>query len=305
MNLNQVETFLAVAECGSFTAAGQKLFISSSAVAQQVGSLEAALGAKLLRRTTHGVSLTDAGRYFAEEGRLLVGKTHEILERIQVMGYEQENCIVLGTSMWQNCSLFYSLWGQFAARHEQFQIRTVRITDEFRLRRQGSLCPHLIESILDGEPWQQDYRFLEICEDRIVCAVPRAHPLAGLTLLRFEDLQPYTLVTAPEGLSAVTDQLAEKAAAAGVSVQRAERYDFPLFTEASLSNWVVQIPEAWSYLLTDYRIIPCDWDYGHRYGFFYREPMNPPLRLFLDFVRNNYLKPEAPAQCTEKLQTGG
>ena len=40
MHLKQVETFLTVAECGSFSRAGEKLFISSSAVAQQIGSLE-------------------------------------------------------------------------------------------------------------------------------------------------------------------------------------------------------------------------------------------------------------------------
>ncbi len=296
MNLNQVSTFLTVADCGSFTSAGEKLFISSSAVAQQVRSLEVSLGAKLLYRTTHGVRLTDIGRYFAEECRLLVRKNNEIREKIQIMNYEHENCIVLGISMWQNCSLFYSLWGQFSSLHEQFQIRTVRMSDEFRLKRQGDSFPHLIESIRDREPWQQDYEFLHLCEDRIVFAVPKAHPLAEYESLSYEDMRPYTLVTAPANLAPEPDQLAADAAAAGITVKRSQRYDFPLFTEGSLNNWIIQIPEAWSYLLTDYRIIPGTQESFHEYGFFYREPMNTPLRLFLDFVKTGFLMSESQAQ---------
>ena len=129
MHLKQVETFLTVAECGSFSRAGEKLFISSSAVAQQIGSLEEDIGASLFHRTTHGVRLTEIGRYLAAEGRELVERSHIIQEHIQTMRFEQENCIVLGTSMWQNCSLFYSLWGKFVSEHEQYQLRTVRIRD--------------------------------------------------------------------------------------------------------------------------------------------------------------------------------
>ena len=90
MQLKQVETFLTVAETGSFTKAGEKLFISSSAVAQQIGNLEADIGARLFHRTTHGVSLTPIGRYLSEEGRLLVEKGHEIRDHIENMRFEQD-----------------------------------------------------------------------------------------------------------------------------------------------------------------------------------------------------------------------
>ena len=79
MHLKQVETVLTVAECGSFSRAGEKLFISSSAVAQQIGSLEEDIGASLFHRTTHGVRLTEIGRYLAAEGRELVERSLELV----------------------------------------------------------------------------------------------------------------------------------------------------------------------------------------------------------------------------------
>ena len=284
MHLKQVETFLTVAECGCFSRAGEKLFISSSAVAQQIGSLEEDIGASLFHRTTHGVRLTEIGRYLAAEGRELVERSHIIQEHIQTMRFEQENCIVLGTSMWQNCSLFYSLWGKFVSEHEQYQLRTVRIRDEFRLHRQGEY-PDLIESVRDGEPWQADYSFLELCKDRIVFAVPKSHPLAGLKQINYTDMQPYTMVTSPENLSAELDQLAKELSGAGLMIRRAKRYDFPLFIDCSINNWIVQIPEAWTYLLPNFQILPFETGCCHRYGFFYREPVNSPLRQFLDFAK--------------------
>ena len=68
------------------------------------------------------------------------------------------------------------------------------------LHRQGE-HPDLIESVRDGEPWQADYSFLELCTDRIVFAVPKSHPLAGLKQIDYAAMQPYTMVTAPENLS--------------------------------------------------------------------------------------------------------
>lgn len=284
MHLKQVETFLTVAECGSFSRAGEKLFISSSAVAQQIGSLEEDIGASLFHRTTHGVRLTEIGRYLAAEGRELVERSHIIQEHIQTMRFEQENCIVLGTSMWQNCRLFFSLWGKFVSEHEQYQLRTMRLKEEFRLHRQGEY-PDLIESVRDGEPWQADYSFLELCKDRIVFAVSKSHPLAGLKQVSYDLMRPYTLVSAPQNLSAELDQLAKELSDAGMTVKRAERYDFPLFIECSINNWIVQIPEAWTYLLPNFQILPFETGCRHRYGFFYREPVNSPLRQFLDFAK--------------------
>lgn len=62
MYKRQLETFLQVARLGSFSKAAQALYITPSAVIQQVNHLEEDFGAQLLVRTTHGVKLTPAGQ---------------------------------------------------------------------------------------------------------------------------------------------------------------------------------------------------------------------------------------------------
>jgi DNA-binding transcriptional LysR family regulator len=65
IDLNRAAVFVRVASSGSFTAAARALGTPVSSVSRSVASLEAALGVRLLHRTTRKLSLTDAGdRYF-------------------------------------------------------------------------------------------------------------------------------------------------------------------------------------------------------------------------------------------------
>lgn len=59
--LKDILPFVASVECGSFTAAAERLHVTGSAVSKSVSRLEARLGSRLLERTTRSLHLTDAG----------------------------------------------------------------------------------------------------------------------------------------------------------------------------------------------------------------------------------------------------
>ena len=61
LDLRQLEIIRAIAETGSFTAAGHKLHVSQSAISRQIRSLEDEIGATLFLRGTRHVELTSAG----------------------------------------------------------------------------------------------------------------------------------------------------------------------------------------------------------------------------------------------------
>ena len=60
IELRQLRCLVAIAEAGSFTDAAIDLGISQAAASRTLASLEAALGVRLLRRTTREVTLTAA-----------------------------------------------------------------------------------------------------------------------------------------------------------------------------------------------------------------------------------------------------
>lgn len=70
--LNAINTFLRVAEAGSFSAAARQTGMKQSAVSQQVAALEAELGVVLLRRTTRVMALTEQGERYRRQIQPLV-----------------------------------------------------------------------------------------------------------------------------------------------------------------------------------------------------------------------------------------
>ncbi|MCH3915327.1 MAG: LysR family transcriptional regulator [Acidaminococcaceae bacterium] len=61
MDFNQLKTFIAVVETGSFSRAGDRLFISQPTVTTQIKLLEQELSQQLLIRSTNGIRTTAAG----------------------------------------------------------------------------------------------------------------------------------------------------------------------------------------------------------------------------------------------------
>lgn len=63
--LVEIEAFVAVAQKGSFTDAGNSLGVSGSYASKLVSRLEKRIGVKLLHRTTRQLALTELGQHFS------------------------------------------------------------------------------------------------------------------------------------------------------------------------------------------------------------------------------------------------
>ena len=70
--LDAMQTFVRVAEAGSFTAVAEQLQVTRSAVTRQIAALEKHLGAKLMTRSTRSLTLTAAGAAYLEKCRVIL-----------------------------------------------------------------------------------------------------------------------------------------------------------------------------------------------------------------------------------------
>ena len=64
MLLRQMQYFVSVVNANSFTEAAEQMYISQSAISQQMRALEDELGVELIHREKRRFSLTPAGEYF-------------------------------------------------------------------------------------------------------------------------------------------------------------------------------------------------------------------------------------------------
>lgn len=75
MDWDKLRIFHAVAEAGSFTHAGEKLFLSQSAVSRQISALEDSVKVKLFHRHARGLLLT-------EQGEMLYRTAHDVFAKL-------------------------------------------------------------------------------------------------------------------------------------------------------------------------------------------------------------------------------
>ncbi|MET0969128.1 MAG: LysR family transcriptional regulator [Tardiphaga sp.] len=66
MDIEELRTFVEIADAGGVSAAARRLGVSKSIVSRQLARLEAELGVQLLARTTRGAALTEAGVAFRD-----------------------------------------------------------------------------------------------------------------------------------------------------------------------------------------------------------------------------------------------
>ena len=99
MNTGRLYEFLVLARLLSFSKAADALFISQSILTRHIQDLEEEMGVALFNRTTHGVSLTEAGRILAKEGPELINKCDSALRRLRTQNIPAKGKIRIGMGL--------------------------------------------------------------------------------------------------------------------------------------------------------------------------------------------------------------
>lgn len=120
--LDRLGAFVAVAQCGGFTAAAGRLGLSKTRVSQDVQRLERALGASLFTRTTRRVSLTDAGRQLLDDTAPLLAGLHEALGRAQRSVEEVGGSLRISAPVDHAAQFLASVVADFALAHPALRV---------------------------------------------------------------------------------------------------------------------------------------------------------------------------------------
>lgn len=96
--LRQLRVFVAVAQHGSFSQAGQMIGLSQSAVSHSIKELEAEMGIRLLDRTTREVILTSAGQQLATRLERLLEELNTTLFDARSFGQQRSGTVRVAAS---------------------------------------------------------------------------------------------------------------------------------------------------------------------------------------------------------------
>jgi DNA-binding transcriptional LysR family regulator len=98
LNLDQVQTLVAIADLGTLAAAARALHLAPPTVSLHISELESRLGATLLHRGRRQASLTPAGEALVQGGRLLLAGADEVTEQVRRRAQGLQGVVRLSTT---------------------------------------------------------------------------------------------------------------------------------------------------------------------------------------------------------------
>ncbi|MGA2693959.1 MAG: LysR substrate-binding domain-containing protein [Opitutaceae bacterium] len=96
MELRHLRYFVAVAEALNFTKAAAHLRLAQPALSRQVADLEDEIGVDLLNRTSHGVRLTEEGKLFLAEARVVLNLVDESVAKVRALARGEFGVLQVG-----------------------------------------------------------------------------------------------------------------------------------------------------------------------------------------------------------------
>lgn len=118
----EIESFVAVAQLGSFVKAADKLAISKAMVSRNVSELEARLGVRLMQRTTRRLSLSDAGAEYLQRCVQILGELNDANAAISAKAVEAQGKLKVTAPLTFGVRHMAPLWGEFLKIHPKVEL---------------------------------------------------------------------------------------------------------------------------------------------------------------------------------------
>ncbi|THD34315.1 LysR family transcriptional regulator [Pantoea sp. R102] len=187
----EMRYFLAVADCGSLSAASAQLFVAVSAISRQIQRLEQQLGVTLFARHARGMVLTEAGEIFAHHVRKNLLDMEYALAEIKGLKAVRRTLIRVACTDGLAFTLLPRLIAAFRRDHPGvlFDVRVASAQGVAELLRSGE-CDVALQFSLHAE------RAVEVVGSwpaPVLLVMHDSHPLAGVPQVALANLSHYPL----------------------------------------------------------------------------------------------------------------
>ncbi len=220
MDTKMIEYILTIAEHKSIARAAEELYLTQSALNQQLLKLEKELGAPLFIRTRNHWELTDIGRLYVENSRQILRIKKQTYTQIEDMAKHWNGTITIGLTPERGIQMFTSIYPAIHAKYPDaiFQPLEAGVKTQVRMLDANQL------DIGFQTIFERQYKHLvysSILYEPFYLCVPKSHPLAYsdtldpadyplISLSEFKD-DLFTLVKKTSTMRTVIDHLFDAA----------------------------------------------------------------------------------------------
>lgn len=186
MTFRQMEIFIAISEEESINKAAAVLFISQQGISKMLRELEEELGCQLLERTQKGVKLTQCGRYFLGECRIMVEKKTFLTNHIAHIKCFPQEVISLGMAFGVIAVIHYKNLLAYETQYPHVHIEYSDQADFYleHLLHKGEYDFCVTTGVLN----QDEYISEHIREEKVFLSIPVNHPFYYKKEIKMEEL---------------------------------------------------------------------------------------------------------------------
>ena len=200
MTLDQLKTFIAVAEREHVTRAAEALDLTQSAVSATVAALERELGAKLFSRIGRGIALTEAGLLLLGEARAILDRVQSATLAVRELSDLKRGRITLKAS--QTIANHF-LPSRLVRFHEDYPGISLEVLIGNSAEVAGAVANGEVElGLIEDELPQSETSPLlaeRIAQDRLAIIVSKSHGWAGRQIPTQQELASATWIIREEG----------------------------------------------------------------------------------------------------------
>lgn len=179
MDLKQLEYLIAIADARNISKAAIRLFVTQSALSQQLAKLEKELNISLFIRDKRGLTPTPAGHMLIDGAKRILKIRDDTLNILSNFKIGQDKCIMIGAASGRSTALFGNIYNEFmkAFPDHEISLQESSSYEAERALQQGKL--NLAFTLLLPEELERMLSFSHEClrKEKLLLIVPRNHPL--------------------------------------------------------------------------------------------------------------------------------
>lgn len=298
MNTERLYEFLVLSHVLNYTRAAKALYISQPILTRHIQALEAELGMPLFRRTTHGVTLTEAGRLLSNQAEGLLEKCDRALSLVRERNMPVQGSVRIACELEISCAAqIREFTARFSERYPDIEL----VFDVIAENTPPSLCTRYDLVFTPCEYAQLPTGVVRrlIYSHGTYAVLPPGHALMTKSLIALHQLAGETLIVPyawePFGPYARNWLLAEKSTRGRIGCIKAPNLMTALFL-VSTGRGIVIAPRHVRNMVTKGTFVIGISDRDCRfneYVYYNESAENGAARLFFEEFRTEYIREQA------------
>lgn len=277
MYTRQIESFIEVANAGSFSKAAKALYIAPSSLIQQIDLLEKRLGLVLFERGSRGVKLTEAGKSLYQDAVDIVRHSEEAVARAR----EKQNggqAIRVATSLLMKCRMLPEIWSHVIEDAPDTKIDIISLeragVEPGNYLRGLGTSYDVMEGLYLSELYKDTCLFLELYRTPLCLALPKGVIQTEGEIIGPDVLRDLDLVTMRCGISKDYDAVHTYLLDNGTKrITEIPYYTMGLFADCEMNTRAIVTAEIWQDVHPNLVCVPFPESFSIPYGLIF--PKNP------------------------------